>query len=140
MRTARAVIALAMGAVLAAGIAPAAHADAVAYPRTYYSVQYGNSYVKGNLIWYNQSIEVGGSLRAASGCRSAVYTVYGGSTILSRATRTVCEDTVGHGFTLPAKVRGGATEVVVDLYENGARRDTNYCDRAGCHTYEIPPA
>ncbi|MDF5756620.1 hypothetical protein [Spongiactinospora sp. TRM90649] len=120
-------------AVLAAP--SAATAQSHGYPQTAYNVQYGNSYVKGNLIWYNRSVQVGGELRAASGCRDVVYTVYppaGNNTILSREERSACNGTVGHGFTMSANVPGGAGRVYVDLYENGVLREWVICIPTGC--------
>ncbi|MFB4290067.1 hypothetical protein ACBI99_20670 [Nonomuraea sp. ATR24] len=130
MRIARALLAIGTAAVLTAGATTAARA--ADYPQTRYDVQYGNSYVKGNLIWYNRSVRVGGELRAASGCRDVVYTAYVNDTIVSREVRSACNGTVGHGFTLEADVRGGATAVFVDLWENGQLRAWSICGRGGC--------
>ncbi|MYW06168.1 hypothetical protein [Streptomyces sp. SID3343] len=132
MRIARALLAIGTAAVVTAGTASTAHAQAAGNPETPYVAQYGNSYVKGNLIWYNQSVQVGGQLRAASGCRDVVYTAYVNDTIKDRQVRSTCNGTVGHGFTLSAPVPGGATSVFVDLYENGTLRAWSICHRTGC--------
>ncbi|MET9956529.1 hypothetical protein ABZ135_33955 [Streptomyces sp. NPDC006339] len=132
MRVSQALSAAGLAAALTWGVTATAHAQTTAYPETAYNVQYGNSYVKGNLIWYNRSVQVGGQLRAASGCRDVVYTAYAGDVIKDREVRSTCNDTVGHGFTLSADVAGGATAVYVDLYENGTLRNWAICTRSGC--------
>ncbi|MER0243645.1 hypothetical protein AAHZ94_16825 [Streptomyces sp. HSW2009] len=132
MRVSQALSAIGMAAALTLGMTATAHAQTTADPKTPYNVQYGNSYVKGNLIWYNRSVQVGGQLRAASGCRDAVYTAFSGDVIKDREVRSTCNGTVGHGFTLTVDVAGGATRVDVDLYENGTLRDFSICTRSGC--------
>ncbi|WP_147268183.1 hypothetical protein [Spongiactinospora rosea] len=107
-------------------------AQSVDYPKTRYNVRYGNSYVKGSLIWYNRSVKVSGALKAASGCRDVVYTAFTGGTIRARETRGACNRTRTHGFTMVVNLRGGAKRVYVDLYENGHLRDYAICTRDGC--------
>lgn len=97
--------------------------------------------VDGNLIWYNRSVQVGGTLSVqASDCGAVVYTGYDGSNnIVARQQRGyICGPaSLGHGFTLDAStVYGGIRTVLIDIwdandsYGSGAKlRGRIQCDR-----------
>lgn len=118
----------------------ASPAVAAAYPQTHYSLSYGGGEytLKGNLIWYNRSVQVGASLRAPEGnCSTAEYIFYHNWDIVGQASRTACADTVGHGFTRQYDYPGGITQVDIALYQSNSSSgqvlvDSALCDRDGC--------
>ncbi|MEU6715069.1 hypothetical protein ABZ897_26695 [Nonomuraea sp. NPDC046802] len=128
---------LTLGAAVTVLLGTATPVSAAANPKTSYTVRHGKSYVTGSLIWYNRSIQVGGTLRADRGCRTAVYTVWAGRRQIDRETRSACGRTARHGFKLSANVRGGASQVVVDIFQGVVRQDRKYCERWGCFIYGV---
>jgi hypothetical protein len=129
-------------AVIAVAAIPflvASPAVAAAYPETHYSLSYGGGEytLKGNLIWYNRSVQVGASLKAGEGnCATAQYTFVHNNSAVSVVSRSACAETVGHGFSRQYDYPGGITEVDIALFQsNGSGSslvDTSICDRSGC--------
>jgi hypothetical protein len=66
-----------LGAVMVGvfGVAEPAHA---AYPKTSFYVSYGNSFTKGQVTWYNRSVNISGTVHAASGCKTDYHWAWGG--------------------------------------------------------------
>ena len=117
----------------------ASPAVAAAYPETHYSLSYGGGEytLKGNLIWYNRSVQVGASLKAPEGnCAIVVYTFLHNFDPVAQASRTACADTVGHGFSRQYDYPGGITQVDIELYQDNdvdtVLIDSTLCDRTGC--------
>ena len=114
-------------AVVNVGPATAAtpNAQPAAYPHSSYNVaDYPRGHVGGNFIWYNRSVQVGGTVFAAGDvCSAVVYTAYdNGNHVVARQVRPADNvytcDSLGHGFTLDAAdVVGGIHKIVVDLWE-----------------------
>ncbi|WP_328769611.1 hypothetical protein [Streptomyces sp. NBC_00286] len=128
--------AVAAGAMLAlTGAATNAHGAADAYPETsYYVSNRYNEVVSGNLVWYNQSVRVGGKLTVPTGCASVKYSTWTeGGRKLDEQVREVCNGSRGHGFTLDADVAGGAHHVWVDLRSAGIV-NKDLCTRSGCES------
>jgi hypothetical protein len=112
--------------VMSAGSAKAS------YPSTGYGVGdctgAGTGCVIGNFIWYNRSVQVGGTLWAGIDGETGdavVYTAYSGSgKILARAVRPgdgqyLYAGKLGHGFTLDAStVAGGIQKVEVAIWNH----------------------
>ncbi|MFC4011139.1 hypothetical protein ACFOY2_28205 [Nonomuraea purpurea] len=130
---------LALGAAIAVLLGTATPVSAAADPRTSFTITQGTSYLKGSLTWHNRSVQVGARLRAASGCRTAVYTAWAGRRQIDRDTRRVCDRSAGHGFKLSANVAGGASRVVVELFSGLVRYDRMYCERSGCYKFVVLP-
>ena len=119
-----------------AGTATQAHAST----SSAYDVSAGNpGFVQGNLIWYNRSVQVGGTLISYQACDAVVYTGYdgGGNQVARQQRGYICGGQLGHGFTLDAStVVGGIQTVLVDIYvANDSAGDGAYlagretCDR-----------
>jgi hypothetical protein len=94
--------------------------------------------VRGKLTWYNRSVGVSGVMTSKSPCAATVYSGYaGGKQVARYATPYKC-GSVTISQTLDAStIRGGITQVYVDLYVNGTRigretclRSTDACTRA----------
>jgi hypothetical protein len=98
-----------------------------AYPRTGYSA--GDNYsgaVYGNFIWYNRSVQVGGTLYApllTEYGTAVVYSAYSSSgKMVARAARPgdgvyLYGGSLGHGFTLDASsVVGGIRHIDVTIW------------------------
>jgi hypothetical protein len=122
--------------VLAAGLVAAPSPASAAYPESSYYVSYGNSYVRGDVIWYNQSVGLRVTLHAASGCRYAQYRQYAGSALYGIYTVTACNGTESSSITLGGcPVAGGCGRVLVALYDQNqnyvgaddCRRSNAYC-------------
>ncbi|MET7718753.1 hypothetical protein [Streptomyces sp. NPDC005407] len=93
--------------------------------------------VGGNLIWKDTTIQVGGQLKSSDGCAKVVYDVRTSTAaVVDSQTRSVCGDTLGHGFTLNAGTAGSnaADHVWVDLYVDGTYASSDYCTRIACTT------
>jgi hypothetical protein len=98
--------------------------DTTAVPAAYPQSGYGQatflSQISGNLIWYNRSVRVGGTLWAYDGhCAAVVYTGYDGHGVqVARQQRGyICSSTLGHGFTLDASsVVGGIRKILIDQW------------------------
>jgi hypothetical protein len=122
-------------------VASPADAAAAANPRTHYSLSYGGGEytLKGNLIWYSRTVQVGASLKAnEQNCAKAVYKFYHGTKVVGEANRSACARTVGHGFRRQYNHPGGITRVVITLWQSNknspsALVDSVSCDRKGCH-------
>jgi hypothetical protein len=95
-------------------------AVAAAYPQSHYGLGTSWSQVSGNLIWYNRSVQVGGTLWAYDGsCAAVVYTGYDGHGVqVARQQRGyICGSSLGHGFTLDASsVVGGIRKILIDQW------------------------
>ncbi|MEU3902123.1 hypothetical protein [Streptomyces sp. NPDC045251] len=99
-------------------------AVAADYPNSTYGISrdpFGG--VSGNFIWYNRSVQVGGTLSSNGGCVSVVYTAYDrNGDYVTRAARPgdneyMCSGSKGHGFTLDAgDVYGGIRYVRVTMW------------------------
>jgi hypothetical protein len=114
-----AVMALAMTSIVVSA------GSAGAYPRTSYFVGnctgFNEGCVEGHFIWYNQSVQVGGTLYAPGDAalgNAVVYTAYSGSgTMIARAARPgdgvyLYGGKLGHGFTLDPNVVAGGIETI----------------------------
>ncbi|MDT7843312.1 hypothetical protein [Streptomyces justiciae] len=124
-------LAAALGSVvLTAGTllaAPAAGAQASAYPTTAYApVTVGNTWTKGTITWYNRSVAVVGTHKSVSAAgpaycrRTWAYTYDANGARLgsagSVAADTACGTTKNFSsFVVPADVVGGAAFVRVCL-------------------------
>jgi hypothetical protein len=100
---------------------------AMAYPRTGYSAGDSSSgLVSGNFIWYNRSVQVGGTLYApllTEWGTAVVYSAYSSSgKMVARAARPgdgvyLYSGKLGHGFTLDASsVVGGIRHIDVTIW------------------------
>jgi hypothetical protein len=117
---------VAAGVVLAIGalnvVAPVA--EAATYPVKQFTAKYGNTYATGQVTFYNQSVLVEVTVKAASGsgCRAARATTF--DKIEQHdyfTTQSVCNSAVADYFseTLNASNRGGAAYVKVELLSRG---------------------
>jgi hypothetical protein len=114
---------VAAGAVLTFGalnvVAPVA--EAASYPVKPFTVKYGNSYASGKATFYNQSVLVEVTVKAAlgGGCRFARATSFDKIELHDHFdTQTVCEGGSEYfSETLNASNRGGAAYVKVELVE-----------------------
>lgn len=124
-----AALTLAAGAVLAPGTATA-HATAAAYPTSTFNIEFGATWTKGTVTWYNRSVGVVGKHRSAVAdsdltCRTTyVYTLQANRGVLSGATAdvTACGTIKSYNFTVPADKAGGAAYVRVCL-DDGNLKD-----------------
>jgi hypothetical protein len=135
-RTRRAVVGATLGAVLVGAFGAVQPAQA-AYPRTSFYVSYGNSLVRGELIWYNQSVGAKGFVRAASGCKYAYFFGWAGSYSDQAFTTTVCAGQGDAALTsLPLDgpfPAGGASVVRVRLMDTQLGSvGSDKCTRSGC--------
>jgi hypothetical protein len=117
-------------ALVVTGIMVSANA-AKAYPRSSFSVGSSSTgKVAGNFVWYNRSVQIGGTLSPGTSSPNTgvavVFNVYHNNTLLTRAARPCdgCyrfpnQGSLGFGFTMGANVAGGATKIVVDLWMKG---------------------
>jgi hypothetical protein len=121
-----------------------AAAPASAAPNTSYYVSGSDSVARGNLIWYSDAVQVGGSVTGAFynfGAYVSIYPTTSNGTKLSGPHRRFVNpnDTTTYGFTMAAN--GGATYVYVDLYVNlgtgiGYRyKGSDRCTRSSCVSY-----
>ncbi|MEU4078022.1 hypothetical protein DEJ45_04955 [Streptomyces venezuelae] len=128
------------GVLLAAGTllnAPAATAQASAYPTSSFDVTVGNTYTRGTITWYNRSVTVTGEHKSVDGfsCRgTSVFTLNSAGVELSRGySANVCG--MSANFTVPveADVAGGAAVVRICLDDGGMEPDITYylCKRYG---------
>ncbi|MEV1178766.1 hypothetical protein [Nonomuraea sp. NPDC049784] len=132
--------AVTIAAVVATPFLVASPAGAASNPRTHYSLSYGTGEytLKGNIIWYNRTVQIGASLKAnEDNCAKARYKFWHGRRLVGQAERVVCSGTKGHGFRRQYDQRGGITEVTVDLLQQNGRRAWTYltgttCTRSGC--------
>ena len=119
-----------------------------AYPTSTYDTGAGGSFIYGDLIWYNRSVRVGGTVGDDDGvapCAAVVYTGYDGSgRAIARAARPGDDKytcgSLGHGFTLDASsVSGGIRWVEIDLWlSNGILAASIECwrvDAPSCNYY-----
>ncbi|MET7337139.1 hypothetical protein [Nonomuraea sp. NPDC005650] len=127
------------GLLIMAAAPDAPAANAAVNPRTHYSLSYGRGEytLKGNIIWYNRTVQLGASLKAnEDNCAKARYKFWHGRTLVGQAERVVCSRTGGHGFRRQYDRRGGITEVTVDLLQKNSGRWTyltgTSCTRRGC--------
>ena len=128
------VLLTAMAAVIPFLTAPTAAATSqaeAAYITRYFNAEYGNTYSRGQVTFYNRSVLVDGQHKSvsSSSCRYTVATSFTASgTILGRdSAHRVCNRSEAYSFTLPADVAGGADRVDVSLvhYETGEVLDTD---------------
>ncbi|MGY3676495.1 hypothetical protein [Streptomyces sp. TE33382] len=116
------VLTLAVGAVLAPGMA-AAHAPAAAYPTSAFDIEFGATWTKGTITWYNRSVGVTGKHRSVeagspANCRNtSVDTLRADLSPLGGAGSypDTCGATKSYKFDVSADVRGGAAYVDVCL-------------------------
>ncbi|MER6951804.1 hypothetical protein ABT294_48095 [Nonomuraea sp. NPDC000554] len=104
-------------------------------PRTHYSLSYGTGEytLKGNLIWYDRTVQVGASLKATEdNCAMAEYRFFHGSSQVGEAKRVSCSRTKGHGFRRQYDQPGGVTRVAVSLYQSNKNSDWTLLDSADC--------
>ncbi|MET7622598.1 hypothetical protein [Streptomyces sp. NPDC005408] len=113
---------------------PGATAHAADYPTSSFYVPYGQTYTKGTLTWYNQSVNVSGGNNSVSStsCRATwARTFAGGNQLDSNGGGYVCNGNRTFSFTVQADVAGGAGAVQVCL-ENGSWGDLE------CKIYQRP--
>ncbi|MET8682230.1 hypothetical protein ABZW18_32845 [Streptomyces sp. NPDC004647] len=104
---------------------PGATAHAAAYPTSSFNVSYGQTYTKGTLTWYNQSVNVSGGNNSvsSSACRATwARTFAGGEQLGGDGGGHVCNGNKTFSFTVQAQVAGGASAVEVCL-EDGSWND-----------------
>ena len=129
--------------VFVAGATPASAAD----PSTSFYVSGNGSIAKGNLVWHNRSVQVGGSVNSTwenNGAYVSIYPTRSDNTKLSGPYRRFVGQqlTTNYGFTMPADVVGGAHYVYVDLYVKlgsgtaYAYQGSDRCTRSGCSSYK----
>jgi hypothetical protein len=105
-----AAVASVAGMVFAA--APAT-ATVAAYPTSTFPIEFGASYYKGTVTWYNRSVGVTGAFKA-TGCRRVYAEAYAGSTWLDwQSSSTWCDRAGTAPLPLSADVAGGASKVNV---------------------------
>ncbi|MFD7532680.1 MULTISPECIES: hypothetical protein [unclassified Streptomyces] len=125
-------IALTAGTLLSA---PAATAQASAYPTSTFDVTVGNTYTRGTITWYNRSVTVTGEQKSVDGfsCRgTSVFTLDSADVELSRDfSASVCG--MSSKFTVPvdANVPGGAAVVRICLDDGGSPATYFLCKRYG---------
>jgi polyisoprenoid-binding protein YceI len=126
-------VALTAGTLLSA---PAASAQASAYPTTPFDVTVGNTYTRGTITWYGRSVNVSGEIKAAdaANCRgTAVFTLTSAKVQLgSGDSATVCTS-APFSVNVEANVPGGAAIVRVCL-DDGEYPPTYYL----CKLYGHP--
>ncbi|MDT0609096.1 hypothetical protein [Streptomyces lancefieldiae] len=127
---------LALSAALTAPAEATAPSAAVAYPTTPVDdVNYGATYVRGTLTWYDRSVGITGTYRAiaTSGCRRVWVGTYdaAGKPLDARSTSTLCDGVKPIDFAVPADVPGGAAQVLVCLDDENA-------EPLKCVLYERP--
>lgn len=128
---------LAFTSVLGGSLIVATPAKAANPETTFYIRQQGvAATTRGNLIWYNRSVRVGGYVSRAFAA-SAYVDIYAvaNDKVTDSARR---EASTSFGFTLDADVKGGVDYVFIDLWVHlGAGSGWHYvgtdrCTRNGC--------
>ncbi|MEU1037832.1 hypothetical protein [Streptomyces sp. NPDC005907] len=128
-------VALTAGTLLSA---PAATAQASAYPTSKFDVTVGNTFTRGTITWYARSVTLTGVHRSVDVdyCRgTSAFTLTSRNAELGRgfSDERVCG--TSREFTLPveADVQGGAAVVRVCLDDGGAPDNITYykCERYG---------
>jgi serine/threonine protein kinase, bacterial len=120
---------------------PTTTSPSPSFPRSSFSVSpsaSGLPVVHGTLTWFNRSVGVSGVVSSRSPCASAVWTGFAGGTQIARYQTASRCGSIDVSQRLDAStVRGGITEVIIDLYVNGTRvardtcvRQTHACTRA----------
>jgi hypothetical protein len=100
--------------------APSASAQASAYPVSTFDVTLGNTYTRGTITWYNQSVAVAGVQKSVdpANCRqTTAFTLDSSNTQLGYAvTRGIaCGESQSFSFPVGAPVPGGAAVVRICL-------------------------
>ena len=105
---------------------PAAAATAraeAAHPVKPFNAEYGNTYSRGQVTFYNRSVSVDGEHKAvgSSGCRyTQAKTFTASGVLLGTGTSTsVCDSSEDFSFPVTADVPGGASRVDVYLKHLG---------------------
>lgn len=98
-----------------------------AYLTRPFNAEYGNTYTRGQVTFYNRSVLVAGQHKAvgSSGCRYTLARALTASGVLLGTKRTpsiVCDSFADFSFTMPADVPGGAARVDVSLVHAGTNR------------------
>ena len=128
-------VALTAGTLLSA---PAASAQASAYPTTTFDVTVGNTYTRGTITWYDRSVTVTGEDKSVDGfsCRgTTAFTLNSARDQLDyNFSASVCG--MSAPFTIPveADVPGGAAVVRICLDDGGTYPPTYYL----CKLYGHP--
>lgn len=107
--------------------------------KTHFDVPYYNTYVVGDIYWYDRSVTIEGTARGQAGsCRR----VYGKALDAAnqirdeRSTSTICNATVPVTMQLTLDAVGGPTQVEIDLDDTTPiTLEFALCKRTGCTTY-----
>lgn len=107
--------------------------------RSTFWAEYGASVTRGGIDWFNQSVNIDGTVYAASGSRRTYVWIYGNRYYYhGELERESAGDSEAEPFnvTIEVDVPGGAHTVVIGLqYWNGSRwldADSDVCTRNGC--------
>ncbi len=128
-------VALTAGTVLSA---PAATAQASAYPTKTFDVTVGNTFTRGTITWYARSVTVTGVHKSvdAGNCRgTSVFTLNSDNAELGRgfSDDIACGTSRDFSLSVEADVPGGAAVVRICLDDGGAADNVTYylCKRYG---------
>lgn len=129
------------GAALTAGTllsAPAASAQASAYPTTAFDVTVGNTYTRGVITWYDRSVSVTGTEKSVdvANCRgTTAFTLNSARHQLDFSySGGVCGTSAAFAFPVSADVPGGASFVRICLDDGGVYPPAYYL----CTVYGRP--
>ncbi|WP_405021285.1 hypothetical protein OHV05_34650 [Kitasatospora sp. NBC_00070] len=113
-------------AALTAGLllgAPAAGAQAAAYPTSSFDVTYGNTYTRGTITWYNRQVVVSGEHKSVSATSCRGTTAFG----VDSQNHDVAVNFSDHGvcgasakFSFPVTFYQAGVGVVRICLDNGA--------------------
>ncbi|NGO72084.1 hypothetical protein [Streptomyces boncukensis] len=95
-------------------------------------VNYGNTYAKGELRWYNRTVRFDASLRALSGCKLFELSATDGKGRWDRVAEFLCPGDIGskriNGVLGFDNVRGGAKDVYITI-GNGDPLKRQHCNK-----------
>ncbi|MCY0951426.1 hypothetical protein [Streptomyces sp. H27-S2] len=123
-------VVLTAGTLLGAPAAGAQTATATAYPTSPFNIEFGATWTRGTVTWYNRSVRVVGQHRSAVGdspvtCRTTwAYTLQGDRAVIGMGggSPIACGTIKPYDFFVPADKPGGAAYVRVCL-DDGNLKD-----------------
>lgn len=82
-----------------------------------YQMDYGSNYTYGDVLYYQRSVGITGTVRGDNQCAQVRFSaVYGEHDATYSQTRTACDREVGFNFTIDPNVVGGIKRVGISLW------------------------
>ena len=110
-------------------VSPAAAQD---FPTSNFNITFGNSFLRGQVTWFNRSVGISYEIKSATGCKTMYAEAWNSNSDSGGIGVTTCagQSSKSDSFTLSGASAGGfvGTEIFL-VDESGAINDAALCER-----------